>query len=122
MLVSMMIFVFIILFYSQHKYRIVINIINGIYTSSIVVYSFGNKISSFIILALWMILMIFMARNIFLIITNMDLSMKDNNKFKYIFDKLDESIIIIQDKSLQIDYVNNKFLMEFKHEIFTIYN
>ena len=122
MLVSMMIFVFIILFYSQHKYRIVINIINGIYTSSIVVYSFGNKISSFMILALWMILMIFMARNIFLIITNMDLSRKDNNKFKYIFDKLDESIIIIQDKSLQIDYVNNKFLMEFKHEIFTIYN
>ena len=52
----------------------------------------------------------------------MDLSRKDNNKFKYIFDKLDESIIIIQDKSFQIDYVNNKFLMEFDHEILSIYN
>ena len=52
----------------------------------------------------------------------MDISRKDNNNFKYIFDKLDESIIIIQDKSFQIDYVNNKFLMEFDHEILSIYN
>ena len=52
----------------------------------------------------------------------MDISRKDNNNFKYIFDKLDESIIIIQDKSFQIDNVNNKFLMEFDHEILSIYN
>lgn len=52
----------------------------------------------------------------------MDLSLRDNNKFKCIFDNLDEAIIIIQNKNLQIDYVNNKFLMEFDNEIISIYD
>ena len=52
----------------------------------------------------------------------MDLSLKDNYKFKHIFDNLGEAIIMIQNNSLQIDYVNNKFLMEFDHEILSIYN
>ena len=52
----------------------------------------------------------------------MDKSLKDNTKFKQIFDNLGESIIIIQDKILQIDYVNNKFLMEFNKEIISIYD
>ena len=54
-----------------------------------------------------------LGRNIFEIVKNMDVSLKDNNKFKSIFDNLDESVIIIQDQSFQIEYVNNKFLMEF---------
>ena len=54
-----------------------------------------------------------LGRNIFEIVKNMDVSLKDNSKFKSIFDNLDESVIIIQDQSFQIEYVNNKFLMEF---------
>ena len=54
-----------------------------------------------------------LGRNIFEIVKNMDVSLKDNRKFKSIFDNLDESVIIIQDQSFQIEYVNNKFLMEF---------
>lgn len=43
----------------------------------------------------------------------MDQKINDNQKFKVIFNNIDESIIIIKQENTQIDYVNNKFLSEF---------
>lgn len=43
----------------------------------------------------------------------MDLKINDNNKFKNIFNNIDESIIIIKVDVNQIDYVNKKFLSNF---------
>ena len=63
-----------------------------------------------------------LGKNIFEIVNNMDSSIKDNNKFKNIFDNLDESVIIIQDQSFQIEYVNNNLFIEFKSEIVSIYD
>ena len=84
----------------------------------VVAYSFDvseNRydLTFFLMLIINYIFMNNLGKNIFEIVNNMDASIKDNNKFKNIFDNLDESVIIIQDQSFQIEYVNNKFLIEF---------
>ena len=52
----------------------------------------------------------------------MDLKINDNNKFKNIFNNIDESIIIIKVDLNQIDYVNKKFLSNFQSKIDQIFN
>ena len=47
----------------------------------------------------------------------MDNNINDNYKFKAIFNNLKESIIIIKQENMQIDYVNSKFLSEFQQQI-----
>ena len=101
----------------------VINFIYIIYLFFVIAYSIGStdfNLFFFILLGYFFIFLT--GRNVFIIVKNMDLSLRDNNKFKCIFDNLDEAIIIIQNKNLQIDYVNNKFLMEFDNEIISIYD
>ena len=51
----------------------------------------------------------------------MDLTIIDNNKFKQIIENQNEAVIIISGDT-KIDYVNNKFLKEFKDEILEIYD
>ena len=60
--------------------------------------------------------------NIFKNVRNADLKIADNNKFKQIFENQNEGVIIISNDKTQIEYVNNKFLKEFKSEILEIYN
>ena len=46
----------------------------------------------------------------------MDIKINDNAKFKNIFNNLDESIIIIKGKNnenFEIDYINEKFSLNF---------
>ena len=52
----------------------------------------------------------------------MDQKIVDNNKFKQIFENQNEAVIIISNDKTQIEYVNNKFLMEFKNEIMELYD
>ena len=52
----------------------------------------------------------------------MDINIVENNKFKYIFENQNESVIIISDKKTRIDYVNNKFLKEFQNKIMQLYD
>ena len=61
-----------------------------------------------------------MGHNIFQIVANMDLTIADINKFKYIFENQNEAVIILSNGNT-IDYVNSKFLYEFKNEIMKIY-
>ena len=112
------IFILMIGYFRQYFHRILINLIYLIYLFCVLANSIGSTdYNVFFFIFLGCLFMYMTGRNVFKIVTNMDSSLKDNNKFKYIFDNLDESIIIIQDKKQQIDYVNNKFLMEFDSEI-----
>ena len=52
----------------------------------------------------------------------MDFKINDNARFKNIFNNIDESIILLNTKSNQIDFVNKKFLKNFQDQIFEVYN
>ena len=54
----------------------------------------------------------FMGIYIHQIIDNMDITIADINKFKFIFENQSEAVIIVSGGD-KIDYVNNKFLSEF---------
>ena len=51
----------------------------------------------------------------------MDRSICENNLFKQIIENQNEAVIIVSGGN-RIDYVNSKFLNEFKDEIMTLYN
>ena len=63
-----------------------------------------------------------LGKSILKIIKNIEINIVENNKFKYIFENQNESVMIISDKKTRIDYVNNKFLKEFQNKIMELYD
>ena len=53
-------------------------------------------------------------KRIFETVKSMDIKINDNEKFKNIFNNIDESIIILKQEDMEIDYVNNQFLSTFQ--------
>ena len=61
-------------------------------------------------------------KRIFETVKSMDIKINDNEKFKNIFNSIDESIIILKQEDMEIDYVNNQFLSTFQTQIENIYD
>ena len=49
-------------------------------------------------------------------------NIESNNKFKQIFDNLDESIIIVRKSDFKIEYVNQKFFSIFEVDILKVWD
>ena len=59
-------------------------------------------------------------QTVFKIISTMDETINEINVFKNIIEDLNEGVIMVSGKN-KIEYVNNKFLIEFKSEIMKLY-
>ena len=123
---SSLMFVMLITFFKPFGFRKVVNFITWLYLQ-IVSVMFYRAVKTEIIISiilsinLYFLLIYVMGMNFFKIIANMDLTIIDNNKFKQIIENQNEAVIIISGDT-KIDYVNNKFLKEFKDEILEIYD
>ena len=62
---------------------------------------------------LFTIFFLMIGQKLNIMIEKMAQSLSENSKFKTIFDSLDESIYIIHQDTEKIEYVNNKFFLQF---------
>lgn len=79
------------------------------------------KLIHLIMIDLAFLTCVFFGRNIFQIVANMDLTIDNIKIFKHIIENQNEAVIIVSNENHKIEYVNTKFLVEFKSQIMNIY-
>lgn len=123
---AFIIFIFLLIFFKPSRNIKITNVMMLFYLNVISFVNvpdeiFQTMMSYFILVNMGYVFSFFMGIYIHQIIDNMDITIADINKFKFIFENQSEAVIIVSGGD-KIDYVNNKFLSEFETEIMKIYD